>query len=88
MQPGDLIATGTLSGASQSELGCLLEASWDGTRPCEMKSLGTERTANEGISRTWLEDGDAVHFKAQAPGSDGVGRVGFGRCSGKILGLQ
>jgi fumarylacetoacetase len=83
MQPGDLIATGTLSGATQPELGCLLEASWNGTRQCTASTkAGAE---SKSINRVWLQDGDIVQYTAQALPKDGLGRVGFGECSGEIL---
>ncbi len=82
MNPGDLIATGTLSGATQSELGCLLEATWDGTRPFKSQSMGEN---SQSINRAWLEDGDTVVFSTRQVGSNGLGKVGFGTCEGQIL---
>ena len=38
MRPGDMIATGTLSGPEDSMLGCMLEISWQGTRPVKFPS--------------------------------------------------
>jgi len=83
MQPGDVFATGTLSGGTQSELGCFLEASWNGTRQCTASTKGGAESKS--IERAWLLDGDVVQYTAQAGGKDGVGRVGFGECSGRIL---
>lgn len=85
MQPGDIIATGTLSGGTQSELGCLLEASWNGTRDCTARTKVEGTPESKSISRVFLQDGDIVQYTAQAQGKDGLGRVGFGECSGKIL---
>ncbi len=51
LRPGDLIATGTISGSTPDSLGCLLELSWRGTKPLEL---------DENITRKFLEDGDTV----------------------------
>lgn len=82
MRPGDLFGTGTLSGSQESELGCFLEASRDGTQPCVMAAVDS---GSEAISRAWLEDGDSVHFTARRRCKDGPGYVGFGSCSGKVI---
>lgn len=82
MRTGDLIATGTLSGSTRNELGCLLEVTKNGADPYEMRATGQE---NVKLSRTFLEDGDTITFTAQARGKEGVGNVGFGCCKGKII---
>ncbi len=71
---GDLFASGTVSGAGPGRQGCLLELSWDGTRPV---------TLPDGSSRFYLADGDLVRISATAPGTDGV-TVGFGAVEGTI----
>lgn len=50
IRAGDLFASGTVSGSTTDQLGCLLELSWNGTR--------TVRVGDE--HRTFLEDGDEV----------------------------
>ncbi|KAH8893598.1 fumarylacetoacetase [Thozetella sp. PMI_491] len=82
MRPGDLLATGTLSGPTRPSLGCFLESSWDGTRKCEL--TGTCST-DKPLSREWLQDGDVIHFTARRKCIDGPGYVGFGACSGQII---
>ena len=82
MRPGDLFGTGTLSGPQESELGCFLEGSRDGTQPRVMKAVGS---SSETITRAWLEDGDIVHFTARQKCQDGPGFVGFGSCSGQVI---
>ncbi|KAF2428300.1 fumarylacetoacetase [Tothia fuscella] len=82
LRPGDLIATGTLSGPTQSELGCLMEATRHGTESYEMQAMSSSKGK---ISRKYLENGDIIEFTAQARGKDGLGNVGFGKCSGKVL---
>ena len=81
MRSGDLIATGTLSGATDTELGCLLELTRDGKAPVQIQSNGLDRTA---LGRAWLEDGDGVMFKIGSGGDSTMG-IGFGWCQGKIL---
>jgi len=74
LRPGDLIASGTISGSDPSSYGSLLELSWRGSRPV---SLG------QNVERTFLQDGDAVVMQAWAQG-EGY-RVGFGEASGRVL---
>ncbi|KAL7548723.1 hypothetical protein ACHAWF_011995 [Thalassiosira exigua] len=49
--------------------------SWSGTHNVEL---------DDGEVRTFLEDGDAVIMEGWCE-KEGVGRVGFGQCSGKVL---
>lgn len=74
LRPGDLLASGTISGPKKEERGCLLELSWRGTEPIVMPS---------GEERVWLEDGDTFTITGWCQG-DGY-RVGFGEVTGKIL---
>src|SRR5439155_2112251 len=57
LRPGDLIASGTVSGATKESRGCLLERSWRGTEPIELPS---------GEKRAFLEDGDEVTLRGYA----------------------
>ena len=89
MRAGDLFATGTLSGATRAELGCLLEITWDGAREIEAPpSPEEQQQKQQGFRRTYLEDGDVVSFTARAQGqaAGASGNVGFGVCSGRIVG--
>ncbi|KAL9251762.1 Fumarylacetoacetase-like protein [Drosera capensis] len=72
LNPGDLLGTGTISGPEPDSLGCLMELSWNGQRPLSLN----------GVTRTFLEDGDEVIFSGVCKG-DGY-NVGFGSCSGKL----
>lgn len=81
MRTGDLIATGTLSGKTRSEYGCLLESTKDGIEPYEVVSTFDTNTK---LRRTFLEDGDSITFKAKAQGQGAIGNVGFGTCQGGI----
>lgn len=74
-RPGDLFATGTVSGPGQDEAACLLEATSRGERPVRL---------DDGSTRTWLEDGDEVALRAWA-GGDGTPRIGFGEATGRIV---
>jgi fumarylacetoacetase len=73
LRPGDLLASGTISGESKSSRGCLLELTWRGT---ERATLPT------GEERTFLEDGDEVIMRAYCA-REGL-RIGFGECRGVL----
>ena len=75
MNPGDLLASGTISGKEQQNFGSMLELSWKGSREVELR---------EGESRKFLKDGDAVIMKGWC-NREGSGRVGFGECSARVL---
>jgi fumarylacetoacetase len=62
VRPGDLFASGTVSGPEKDERGSFLELSWGGKDPFWLKN---------GSSRTFLEDGDTVTLTATAPGENG-----------------
>jgi len=74
LQPGDLLASGTISGETEESRGCMLELTWRGANPLK---LPTDET------RKWLEDGDTLAITGWCDG-DGY-RVGFGEVTGKIL---
>jgi fumarylacetoacetase len=74
MTPGDLLGSGTISGATKHERGSMLELSWGGKEPL---TLGT------GETRSFLEDGDTLTLAGAARG-DGY-TIGFGTCTGTVL---
>ncbi|XP_076167290.1 fumarylacetoacetate hydrolase [Ptiloglossa arizonensis] len=74
INPGDLMASGTISGEAADSYGSMLELSWKGTRGVPLK---------DGTSRKFLQDGDEVIIRGYCVG-DGY-RIGFGPCSGKLL---
>ena len=75
LQTGDLMATGTVSGADKNARGCLLELTWRGKEPIELPN---------GETRRFLEDGDEVIMKGFCE-REGFRRIGFGECRGVIL---
>jgi fumarylacetoacetase len=74
LRPGDLIASGTISGPDEGSEGCLLE----------MKHRAEPIRLPSGEARTFLADGDRVVFRAccQRPG---LPKIGFGECAGTII---
>jgi fumarylacetoacetase len=75
LEPGDLLASGTISGTTEESRGCMLELTWRGANPLKLPN---------GETRKWLEDGDTLSITGWCEG-DGY-RVGFGEVSGRILG--
>jgi len=75
LQPGDLLASGTISGPTEESRGCMLELTWRGQNPLKLANSET---------RKWLEDGDTLSITGWCQG-DGY-RVGFGDVSGRIIG--
>jgi fumarylacetoacetase len=76
LMPGDLLASGTISGPSRDSRGCLLELTWRGTEPVQLPG---------GEERKFLEDGDEVILRAYCE-REGVPRIGFGECRGVVVG--
>jgi fumarylacetoacetase len=74
MTTGDLLGSGTISGADKDQRGSLLELSWGGAEPLEL---------GDGERRTFLEDGDSLVITGWCQG-DGY-RIGFGEVEGTIL---
>ena len=75
LQPGDLLGSGTQSGANPEQAGSMLELSAGGKKPL---------TLANGETRTFLEDGDSVTLRAYCA-QDGFRRIGFGDCRGQVL---
>ena len=76
LRPGDLLASGTVSGTTRESRGCLLERTWKGTEPLELPS---------GEQRRFLEDGDEVTMRGWCE-RDGARRIGFGEARGRVGG--
>lgn len=75
IEPGDLYASGTISGTEPGSFGSLLELTWRGQNALTMEETGE--------NRTFLEDGDTVTMSGWCQG-EGY-RVGFGSVEGKVL---
>jgi len=71
VRPGDLFASGTISGAARDARGSLIELSWNGAEPVALA---------DGSTRTFLEDGDEVVLRGRAGES-----VDFGEVRGTVL---
>jgi fumarylacetoacetase len=74
LQPGDLLASGTVSGPTPESRGCLLERTWRGTEPLTLPT---------GETRRFLEDGDEVIMRGWCE-RPGYRRIGLGDCRGTI----
>jgi fumarylacetoacetase len=75
LRPGDLLGSGTLSGASPDSLGSLMELTQGGRNPLALPG---------GESRSFLEDGDEVIQKGYCQSHDSV-RIGFGDAAGRVM---
>ena len=73
-RPGDLLASGTISGEDEGSYGSMLELTWRGSKPLQLPGGG---------ERKFLHDGDVVTMTGWAQG-DGY-RVGFGQVAGRVL---
>ena len=70
LRTGDLLATGTISGAERGSYGSLIELGWNGAEPLRLA---------DGSKRAFLEDGDEVVLRGRA------GEVELGEARGRIL---
>ncbi len=75
MNPGDLFGTGTQSGPTATEAAAMIELTQGGINPI---------TLNNGETRSFLQDGDAVILKAWCE-KPGFARIGFGESRGLVL---
>lgn len=75
LRPGDLIASGTVSGTERDSRGCMLELTWRGTEPIQLP---------DGQERKFLEDGDEVIMRGYCE-REGSARIGFGECRAMIV---
>jgi len=74
LRPGDLIASGTVSGPEKENRGSLIELTWRGSEPLSLPS---------GEQRRFLEDGDEVVLRGRCERA-GYARIGFGECRGVV----
>jgi fumarylacetoacetase len=74
VNPGDMMASGTISAPTEDGYGSMLELSWKGTKTVKL---------HNGEERRFLQDNDTVTMKGWCQGKGY--RVGFGDVSGTIL---
>jgi fumarylacetoacetase len=74
--PGDIFGSGTISGPTEEGWGSLNELSHAGQRTI---------TLHTGETRTYLQDGDEVIFRAHCR-RDGYAPIGFGECRARVVG--
>lgn len=74
LRPGDLLASGTVSGDTPDSRGCLLELTSRGSQPIALPT---------GEERRFLQDGDEVILRGNCE-REGVVRIGFGECRGVV----
>lgn len=78
MRPGDLIASGTISGEAADSAGCLLELTWQGPgQPRQPVQLSDDER------RTFLQNGDEVVLRGWGR-RPGYRSIGLGTCRGTI----
>jgi len=75
LHSGDLLGSGTQSGPTPEQAGSLMELSRGGKEPIAIEG---------GETRTFLEDGDTVIFRAHCQAT-GTARIGFGEVRGTVL---
>ena len=73
VRPGDLYASGTISGSTQGSQGSFIELSWNGATPIVLPN---------GERRSFLEDGDEVTLRGWC--QEGDFRIGFGSARGRV----
>lgn len=75
LRPGDLMASGTVSGATKDSRGCLIELTERGAEPINLPT---------GEVRRFLQDGDEGILRGYCE-REGFRRIGFGECRGVVL---
>lgn len=78
LRPGDLLASGTVSGAAKGSQGSSIELTARGAEPIQLPS---------DEERRFLQDGDEVILRGYCE-RNGFRRIGFGECRGIILPSQ
>ena len=73
---GDLFGSGTVSGPGAGERGSMIELTWRGAEPIELR---------DGSTRQFLDDGDTVTMRGWCGGTHGTPRIGFGEVTGTIV---
>lgn len=71
---GDMMGSGTISGPTENSFGSMLELTWGGKNPIQMK---------DGSERKFINDGDTVIMRGYCQNNNV--RIGFGEVSSKLL---
>ena len=71
---GDMMGSGTISGPTPDSYGSMLELTWGGKNPIQLK---------DGTERKFINDNDTVTMKGYCQNS--AVRIGFGEVSSKLL---
>ncbi len=74
VRSGDMMGSGTISGPTKDSYGSMLELSWRGQNPVQLKN---------GVERKFINDNDTVTMRAYCENNEI--RIGFGECVGKVL---
>lgn len=75
LRPGDLLASGTISGPEAGSRGCMLEITRRGAEPIVLSS---------GEERKFLLDGDEIIMRGYLE-REGAARIGMGECAGLVV---
>src|SRR6266550_3815679 len=75
LRPGDLFASGTISGPDAGTQGCMLELTRRGAEPIVLPT---------GEERRFLHDGDEIIMRGYLR-REGAARIGLGECSGLVV---
>ncbi|MFC0526993.1 fumarylacetoacetase [Phytohabitans kaempferiae] len=76
IRPGDLFASGTVSGPEPDQAGSLLELSQGGRSPLSLPG---------GATRSFLEDGDEVVIRGRVPAAPGRPELALGEVTGVVV---
>ena len=73
VRTGDMMGSGTISGPTPDSYGSMLELTWRGSNPLQLK---------DGTERKFINDGDTVIMRAYSKNNEV--RIGFGECIGTV----
>jgi fumarylacetoacetase len=74
LQPGDLLGSGTISGAAPDSFGSMMELTEGGKKPLALPG---------GETRSFVQDGDEVIERGRCEAA-GYRRIGFGEAAGRV----
>ena len=74
VRAGDMMGSGTISAPEKEGYGSMLELTWGGKHPIELK---------DGSKRVFFNDGDRIIMRGYCENENS--RIGFGKCTGTIL---